>query len=683
MPGFTVDTHLLRELGELLVGRDSTALLELIKNSYDADATEVLLHAEGLGTEAATLRIVDNGNGMTYERFHSAFLRIAGRDKEGDVRRSPRFGRRYTGQKGIGRLAAHKLAAALQLVSVPRGEISDGAGVSAFLDWDAIEAQETLNDLRGGIQTERISNSTVVDSGTSIELRRLRTAWTDRQLALFVSELKSAQPPRALADPEWPLAALASEKLIRTPLIRDVVNPGDPGFNVTFGGDLEIGDDLWDRAADNFQWLIEIDGLRDSVKYRISPLQSYAKEEPEARSYYFEGPVTGDQRPRFQARIFTYPNSSARRGPLAGFVRSSSGVRVYLEGFRVLPYGEYGDDWLEIDRDYRNGPRFYKIDIDQHASDVIESDSKEALAATSNLGYFGAVFLTDANSRGLKSLVNREGFVPDAAYEELKSAVQTGIRLSVRVRRAVASRISERERSEIERQASAQAEAETSRAGGDVATRLVVKGQSKAADSDGATSEVREAAASQHRVSDTLAPAVVRVSTQVIIERARSVAEGLRVAQLPLPQNSEMEALVAGFDAAQNELERLRSLQPDLRVLASVGLQLGAFVHDVNGMLGQATTVRQLLEPLSLDPSIPPRGAQRLRRVLRALDDLSHSLARQSSYLTDVLVTDPRRRRSRIRLKDRLAVVERLLHSQLAQRGVSIEDLLESELLTP
>ena len=38
---FTVDTHLFRELGELLVGRDSTALVELIKNAYDADAEEV------------------------------------------------------------------------------------------------------------------------------------------------------------------------------------------------------------------------------------------------------------------------------------------------------------------------------------------------------------------------------------------------------------------------------------------------------------------------------------------------------------------------------------------------------------------------------------------------------------------------------------------------------------------
>ena len=48
MVNFTVDTHLFRELGELLVGRDSTALIELIKNAYDADATEIIVHGERL-----------------------------------------------------------------------------------------------------------------------------------------------------------------------------------------------------------------------------------------------------------------------------------------------------------------------------------------------------------------------------------------------------------------------------------------------------------------------------------------------------------------------------------------------------------------------------------------------------------------------------------------------------------
>ena len=75
---FTVDTHLFRELGELLVGRDSTALVELIKNSYDADATEVTVYGEGLNSPT-TGRIVvtDNGIGMSLDQFARGFLRIA------------------------------------------------------------------------------------------------------------------------------------------------------------------------------------------------------------------------------------------------------------------------------------------------------------------------------------------------------------------------------------------------------------------------------------------------------------------------------------------------------------------------------------------------------------------------------------------------------------------------------
>jgi len=64
MPNFSVDTHVFRELGELLVGRDSTALVELIKNSYDADATEVVVYGKTLDDlENGVIVVADNGVG--------------------------------------------------------------------------------------------------------------------------------------------------------------------------------------------------------------------------------------------------------------------------------------------------------------------------------------------------------------------------------------------------------------------------------------------------------------------------------------------------------------------------------------------------------------------------------------------------------------------------------------------
>src|ERR1700759_5024420 len=94
---FTVDTHVFRELGELLVGRDSTALVELIKNSYDADATDVVVYGSKVDdTGQGIIVITDDGVGMNLHTFSDGFLRIASRTKDVGDRRSLRFKRRYT-----------------------------------------------------------------------------------------------------------------------------------------------------------------------------------------------------------------------------------------------------------------------------------------------------------------------------------------------------------------------------------------------------------------------------------------------------------------------------------------------------------------------------------------------------------------------------------------------------------
>jgi hypothetical protein len=73
---FTVDAALLSELGERLVGKPYIALSELIKNSYDADATNVSIHFENNRIE-----IVDNGHGMNYKEFESFWMRVGSQHK--------------------------------------------------------------------------------------------------------------------------------------------------------------------------------------------------------------------------------------------------------------------------------------------------------------------------------------------------------------------------------------------------------------------------------------------------------------------------------------------------------------------------------------------------------------------------------------------------------------------------
>ena len=188
---FTVDTHLFRELGELLVGRNSTALIELIKNAYDADATEVTVHGERLDTPSeGCILVVDNGIGMNADDFKNGFLRIASRLKNQGERRSPLFQRRYTGAKGIGRLAAHKLARKLEVDSVARVSESEGLrrALHAAIDWDEIERYETLDEIRSAdaIRLETKKARADAHSGTMLVLSRLRRTWTQTERARFL-----------------------------------------------------------------------------------------------------------------------------------------------------------------------------------------------------------------------------------------------------------------------------------------------------------------------------------------------------------------------------------------------------------------------------------------------------------------------------------------------------------------
>src|SRR5579864_1575243 len=151
---FSVDTKLFRELGELLVGRESIALAELIKNAYDADAMEVRLYGENLDDpDHGLIQISDDGIGMSDEEFRNGYLRIAGRTRTSGDPRSRRFKRRYTGAKGVGRLAAHKLATLLKIQSwkwngriLKSGLLSaDEHGIAAAIDWKLVESFETLD----------------------------------------------------------------------------------------------------------------------------------------------------------------------------------------------------------------------------------------------------------------------------------------------------------------------------------------------------------------------------------------------------------------------------------------------------------------------------------------------------------------------------------------------------------
>ena len=662
MPGetFTVDTHLFRELGELLVGRDSTALVELIKNAYDADATEVIVHGEHLeDARRGKIVVADDGIGMNEEQFREGFLRIASRLKEQRDRRSPIYKRRYTGAKGIGRLAAHKLARKLRIHSIvsPDTGGSDLGPVDAQIDWRIIEKQNTLEEIRDtdAVIVRREKRAQRAQCGTQLELEVLRRKWTSAERARFFSEVQTFEPPAQLVklNPKILGSGVSIQKtlLFDEPTVRDSAST-DPGFKVKLSGDFEAGEEYWQALAESAQWILELDAQRGKrVKVNLVLTRSGKSEFPDAQRRQFTithpTPETG---PFFQSRILIREGAGGSHVSQR-WMQRSAGIRVFMEGFRVLPYGAPDDDWLGLDADYKKRPRTLPF-LNEHASLVHgpdaepnPDDSEEGLVFISNSSYFGAVFLTAASADSLKMLINREGFDQSKELETLTQLIRLAVYLSVRVRAAAKFKSREERRQE--------------------------------------RSEKRNPPSTTEVATSRLQ---LRQAVEVTVERATELAlEARRLAatgNFALAQRRITEA-AAGFVEGAEIRERLMSEGAMLRVLASVGTQMSAFVHEINGLLGTASAIESAIDRLIRNSNIPPSVRREMSSVALIVGDLRRSVERQASYLTDVVSADARRRRSRQKLSERFKAAARLVQNICDRRGIVVQNDIPTDLKSP
>lgn len=636
LPGFSVDTHLFTELGELLVGRDSTALVELVKNAYDADARNLTVFAENLSDpDRGVIRVVDDGVGMTEDAFITGFLRVAGQGKQSGDRRSVVFGRRFAGAKGIGRLAAHKLAKLLIVDSLAR--VATGkdkaSEIHAVIDWDEVERRRTLDELKGSaaitLETHPASRR---QTGTSVELRRLRTAWSVQERNLFLTEMQAFEPPAILRQ-RLPETVLTKPLLFEKATIRDSAR-NDLGMNVNFEGDFELAEDYWQLLAQQATWILEIEARRGSsdVDYAFAPTPVGRKKHPDAVPLHFKvahpHPESG---PFFQARILCREGPWPRAVREANLVRRSYGVRVYLEGFRVLPYGEPGNDWLQVDAQYTNRGR----NLPELATfQGLEQVRNEGLVSLPNNNYFGAVFLITENAPTFRILVNREGFVPDPGLDDLHHMVRTGLDLLTRARARVSLAAREKRRR----------------------TRLGV-GET------GLGEAIGEA-----------------------LERSTTLAQEAKI----LIADGDTRSAVIRIAAAVNEVESIGRMARELitdasliRVLASLGTQMAAFIHETNGLLGAVTTIEIALDRLEKQEDLDLRLRHELGSLLRSARDVRQRLERQAAYLTDMVSADSRRKRMKLGLANRFDAACRLFVGAIDRAQMRVINDLPEDLASP
>ncbi|MDP9916734.1 signal transduction histidine kinase [Variovorax boronicumulans] len=647
MAAFTVDTKLFQELGELLVAKESTALTELIKNSYDADATVVTVHGSNLKDGAkGSIAVTDDGSGMAQADFENGFLRIAGRTKVASDRRSLVFGRRFTGEKGVGRLAAHKLARRLAIRSSKAQHAERGAEVLpaaietvvASIDWDAIEALETLDQVPASnavlVKVEKQTKGKSIPSGTSLLMTPLRRGWTQRTIESFLKEAVTLAPTPVLWD-KLPEDIVTEPLLFKKVPVRDQLK--DPGFRIQFSGDLAVPDVFSPDIAASAGWIAEIDFERKTglLRVAIAPTKATHLKFKDSAGFRFEQHLGKESGPTFRARILQRSNTVW--DPVV------QGIRVFMEGFRVPPYGDATDDWLGLDRDYKSRARRRLTSLDRiEAPDLPEANETEELVLQGSSAYMGAVFLQRSSSPELQMLVNREGFLAGPGLDFVTEWVRVTTDLIVRLGHSVRRDVKEVKRVDRERQ---------------------------------------EAIAKRADVGES--PSALRVR-----ESAQAAASQLDIVQAAI-KSGDLKKAAAAAKAAQPHVAEVSALSEEFgseavmwRVLASLGTELAAFVHEINALALEASGI-----VADLDDAIPnvttPAALSKIRRARKSALELADRIRRNAIFLVDSTSFQGRRRRSRLPLRERFDAVVPFFATRIKQKAIVLENAIGVDLRTP
>lgn len=185
---FSVDARTILQLGRDSIKNPTTAVVELVKNGYDADATRI-----DVSIQENQIRIADNGLGMDINTIRSNWLRIGYSDKKQHTL-SPKQ-RRKTGEKGIGRISADRLGSRLTLVS----KAEKSKAVKLILDWDDFDV-DGADLVQVPVNIEELGKFNRFKTGTEIVIENLRQNWQDADIERLYIELSALVSPFAKSD---------------------------------------------------------------------------------------------------------------------------------------------------------------------------------------------------------------------------------------------------------------------------------------------------------------------------------------------------------------------------------------------------------------------------------------------------------------------------------------------------
>lgn len=558
---FTVDAGIISRLGQELVARQETALAELIKNAFDADATSVTLIFENTDTPGGQLEIVDDGLGMTRSQLVDGFMRLASTEKI-DNPTSIRYGRKRAGRKGIGRFAVQRLGEELEIITQT---LNTNAALRVNIDW---------RKFSGGKELASVSNRIKVvtkerKEGTTLRINKLRESWSEEDIKAVYRNVTDLIQPSTLFDKR---KGKDNGHVTQDGqgIVKDDFDNIDPGFEIIFyrrvNKKLHL---IASKETEILQHaLAVIEGYVDengygywsvtSEKLDINELAVAIGKDRENHKAPFEHLRNVD----FIAHYYIYNSTLLPRSVVSTIKKlaaAKGGIRIYRNGFRVRPYGEPDNDWLGLDASTR---------------------ARDILPPHANSNFFGFVEIIDRAGKQFEETSGRERLVENKAFEELQDFVS-------RVLKAAVLRVAE------------------------------VRGKKQ---TTGQKDWDRKNSA--ERLSD----AAAKLAQAIQAARAETRSGTGGAAQL-----DEYDKLLETAQEVVDELKLSASEQDELlqelgmlRVLATLGLVIGEFTHEV-----KATLYSSSLAAKNLVASLRKGSKQ-----LVTAEDLKFNIERFQTYVS-------------------------------------------------
>lgn len=376
------DISTFRLIGRDLITDRVTALFELVKNCYDANATEVTVSFEnvGYGKVSSSICIKDDGIGMSFIDIRDKWMVIGTSNKRTNPYSPEPFSRKCVGEKGIGRFAVDKLGDKVNIITKQKNTTQ---WLNVEINWETYYNQSGNNEeikLFTDVENQyEFYDSIEQDShGTTLKITNIREPWLEADIKRFIAEAAKLVSPFAnlsypmtirVVAPEYNIDTLATKKL-------NDINIATISFSLGF------------NLKTNTQDAAFFNERAGSIEVRPIPIKSFGGIKMQV--YFFDETARRRYRKDF-------PNNQI------------DGIKIYRDSIITTPFAENESD-------------------DDKKRDVLGIDKrlwKNIFDRVSTREVIGIVDITKEENPEIIDATNRQDFVDNEQYRDLKEFIIT------------------------------------------------------------------------------------------------------------------------------------------------------------------------------------------------------------------------------------------------------------------